>query len=93
MKNPQASQADDVSLGFRGLERGRVAPGWQTVFTRRLEVEEKISDGQQGKGSDGTGARAALSRGFESLTLAGAIERNWSAVRGAWSQNKRGDAD
>lgn len=63
------------------------------MFTRRLDVEEKISDGHRGKGSDGTGARAALSRGFESLTLAGAIERNWSAVRGTWSQNKRGDAD
>lgn len=29
----------------------------------------KISDGQRRKGSDGTGTRAALSRGFESLAL------------------------
>lgn len=28
-------------LAFPGLRGGRVAPGWQTVFTWRLEVEEK----------------------------------------------------
>lgn len=28
-------------LAFPGSRGGRVAPGWQTVFTRRLEVEEK----------------------------------------------------
>lgn len=34
----------------------------------------KISDGQWGEGSDGTGSRAALSRSFKSFTLAGAVE-------------------
>lgn len=82
-------------LAFTGARGGRVAPGWQTVFTwTEAGGRRGISDGQRRKGSDGTGTRAALSRGFESLALAGAIERDWSGARAAPGHNQqRGDAD